>query len=106
MKINPFYLNDEPAADTGTAPAAETQPSAPETPPAPTEPSTVTAKLSDDDIDRIVTRLQTENKEATEPEPEAEPEPAAPTDDPRDQTMRSLLIKANQVPESLAWLLR
>lgn len=101
-----FYLNDEPAADTGSAPAPapESTPAPPPDPvPAPTDPQPVAAKLTDEDIDRIVIRLKgqpEESEKVTEPDM-----PEQPTEDPRDQTMRSLLIKANQVPESLVALL-
>ncbi len=102
MKTRHFYLNDEPSAgDTGaSAPTPPVDPS-------PITPAPVPeAQLSDAAIAKIVESLKAEM--AGKPEPPA-PEPIAPptesAPDPRDATMRSLLIKANGVPDSLIDLL-
>ena len=105
MKIKHFFLNDEPSAgDTGST--APMPPS--ETPTSPTPTPAPEAQISDAAIAKIVESLRSEMA-GKPPEPPAVTEPtptrSEPTPDPRDATMRSLLIRANGVPDSLVDLL-
>lgn len=83
-----------------TAPAAQTESAG--------SPQEITARLNPEDVASLISQLQNSKQpEPTEP-PKPEPEPPAPAAaeaDPRDATMRSLLIKANDVPESLVGLI-
>jgi hypothetical protein len=106
MKTKHFFLNDEPAATPGDVGAASTPVAQPE--PVSPAPVPTTAELSDAAIAKIVESLKAEMAgKAPEPEPVPEPiaPPTEPEPDPRDATMRSLLIKANGVPDSLIDLL-
>lgn len=98
MKIPHLFHSEEPSAgDTGSA--------APIAPPE--------AQLSDVAIAKIVESLKAEmagKAAAPAPDPtptpsEPTPTPSEPTPDPRDATMRSLLIKANAVPDTLTALI-
>lgn len=104
MKIKHFYLNDEPAATPGEVGATSTPVAQPE--PVSPAPVPTTAELSDAAIAKIVESLKAEMAgKAPEPAPEPIAAPTEPAPDPRDATMRSLLIKANGVPDSLIDLL-